>query len=481
MKYLSSMSQIISYVLTGVGIAICVRVFNRDSDSSSKLLWVFLILLVPFFGAVLYLLFGERHIPRQLMIKTRANERAYIRYGLKNLDIINRVDDPFLKKMVNMSWNSGYFSVYENSNLEYFPSGEAQYVRLLDELQKAEKYIFIETFIINKGLMWDSILQILLNKVKQGVDVRLMWDDVGSINYVDRKYARWLRQNGIKTFIFNPAKYQLAIHMNNRDHRKIFVIDGKVAFTGGQNIADEYINAKRKYGYWKDMGCMFTGRAVETFAITFLQLWNFQSRTNTKVDQFVLPAKAFEYYPKMDGYIIPFSDSPTDENYTGKNFHLNMLNNSQKYFWITTPYLILDTEMTDALSLAVDNGIDVRIIVPGIPDKKIVYQVTKANVHALVKKGVRIYIFEPGFLHGKVAISDDKSAMVGTVNMDSRSYYLHYECGVWMYKTKAITDIKQDFENMFEACHLVTLNEINKTNVWIRVGRSFLRILSPIL
>lgn len=329
--------------------------------------------------------------------------------------------------------------------------------------------------------MWNSILEILLKKVKQGVDVRLMWDDVGSINYVDRKYAKSLTKKGIKTFIFNPAKYQLAIHMNNRDHRKIIIIDGKVAFTGGQNIADEYINAIRKYGYWKDMGCMFHGKAVETFTITFLQLWNFQSKSTTNVEDFIQPAHVFDSYSKDDGYIIPFSDSPTDENYTGKNFHINMLHNSKNYFWISTPYLVLDTEMIDALALAVDNGIDVRIIVPGIPDKKTVYQVTKANIQDLVKKGVRIYIFEPGFIHGKVAISDDQSAVVGTVNMDSRSYYLHYECGVWMYKNRAIKDIKMDFENMFEACHEVTLFEVEQTNVWVRVLRSFLRILSPIL
>lgn len=481
MRYLSHLSDVIYNTLTFISVLMCIWVFNRDSDSASKTLWIFLILLFPFFGGVLYLLFAERRIPKQLMIKTRFNEQEHIRYGVKNKDILDTCKDDMLKKMIHMAWNTGYFSVYPNSELQYYPTGEGQYSALIDELQKAKRFIFIETFIINKGLMWDSILSILLEKVREGVDIRLMWDDVGSINYVDSKYAKWLNKQGIKTYMFNPAKYSLAIHQNNRDHRKIIVIDGEVAFTGGQNIADEYINGIRRFGYWKDMGCMIRGKAVEQFTITFLQLWNFQSHSITSAEQFVLPDAFFKHIEKNDGYIIPFSDSPTDENYTGKDFHLNMLQNCQEYFWASTPYLVLDTEMIDALSLAVDNGIDVRIIIPGIPDKKTVYQVTIANVHSLVRKGVKVYIFEPGFLHGKVCIADDTSAVVGTVNMDSRSYYLNYECGIWMYKNKALVDIKQDFENMFEACHEVTLEEVNNTNPVLRILRSFLRITSPLL
>lgn len=471
------------YILVILSVVMSFRVMNRDSDSSSKMLWIFLIMSLPFFGGLIYLLFGERKIPKALMIQDRQAYSDYKGYALRNIEVLNESnlheEDYVLDKMVSMAWSNGFFPVYKNCETRYFPTGEDQYQSFIQELIKAEKFIFMEFFIINKGVMWDTILQILMDKAQCGVDVRLIYDDAGSITYLDPEYPKWLELHGIKTHLFNPMRPQLAMQMNNRDHRKILVVDGKVAFTGGCNISDEYINTKKRFGYWKDMGMMIRGEAVEMFTISFLQIWNYQAKENTPYDQFLLPHKQVDSL--YNGYVIPFSDSPTDENDAGKNMHLNMINLSRQYFWITTPYLILDPEMISTLTLAVNNGVDVRIVVPGIPDKKLVYEVTKANFDVLIQKGVKIYEYTPGFIHGKVALSDDEHALVGTVNMDFRSYYLHYECGVWMHQVDCIQDIKADFEDIFQKSHLVTLEECKKVNPIVRSMRNVLKIFSPIL
>lgn len=481
LAYFSQRFLSVYYILMFLSVVMSLRVINRDSDSSTKLLWVLLIMSLPFFGGIVYLLFGGRKIPKALMIKDRQAYSDYKKYALQNIALLkeSHKEDYVLDKMASMAWSNGYFPVYNNCKTIYFPTGEEQYKMFIQELVKAEDFIFMEFFIINKGVMWNTILQILLDKAASGVDVRLIYDDAGSITYLEPDYPKWLNERGVKTHLFNPMKPQLAMQMNNRDHRKILVIDGKVAFTGGCNISDEYINTKKRFGYWKDMGMMITGQAVEMFTISFLQIWNYQANQNTPYEQFLLPHE--EHRHQGDGYVIPFSDSPTDDNDTGKNMHLNMLNCATDYFWITTPYLVLDSEMISTLTLAVNNGVDVRIVVPGIPDKKMVYEVTKANYDALIKKGVKIYEYTPGFIHGKVALADDHSALVGTVNMDFRSYYLHYECGVWMHDVSCIQDIKADFENIFKVSHLVTLDECLKVNPVIRTYRNVLKVFSPIL
>lgn len=460
---------------------VSVQVINRDSDSSSKLLWVLVIMFMPVFGGLLYVLFGARKIPKALMIKDRQANRDYRRYAKQSIQVMQNVKNDFvLDKMVTLAWSNGYFPVYDHCHVTYFPSGETQYQAFLEALSQAKIYIFMEFFIINKSVMWDTILQILMDKASEGVDVRLIYDDFGTITYLPAHYDRWLNERGVKTHRFNPMKAQIAMQMNNRDHRKILVVDGKVAFTGGCNISDEYINTRERFGHWKDMGVCIKGAAVETFTVSFLQIWNYQAQEPTPYAPFVL-SKDLQITYNDPGYVIPFSDSPTDENYTGKYMQLNLLNTSCDYFWISTPYLILDDEMVSSLQLAVSNGVDVRIIVPAIPDKKMVYQVTKANYDALIKKGVKIYEYTPGFIHGKVAVSDDRSALVGTVNMDFRSYYLHYECGVYMRDTLCIQDIKKDFEEIFKVSHEVTLQECENVNFFVREFRKILKIFGPML
>lgn len=471
----------IYFLLVLLSFFISVQVINRDSDSSSKLLWVLVIMFMPVFGGLLYILFGARKIPKELMIKDRQAAYDYQRYAKQSMRVIMREkDDYVLDKMASLAWSNGYFPIYDHCDVCYFPTGEEQFQAFLKELSKAKSFIFLEFFIINKSVMWNTILQILLDKASEGVDVRLIYDDFGTITYLPAHYDRWLNERGIQTHRFNPMKPQIAIQMNNRDHRKILVVDGKVAFTGGCNISDEYINTKERFGHWKDMGVCIMGPAVETFTISFLQIWNYQSEHPTQYDSFVLKDNRQDHYDQP-GYVLPFSDSPTDDNYTGKFMHLNLLNSSRDYFWITTPYLILDDEMVTNLQLAVSSGVDVRIVVPAIPDKKVVYQVTKANYDALIQKGVRIYEYSPGFIHGKVALSDDRSAIVGTVNMDFRSYYLHYECGVFLRDTHCITDIKKDFEEIFKVSHEVTLEECKQVHFFVRQFRKVLKIFGPML
>lgn len=483
MSYFSYEFVPVYYFTIVLSVIVAIIVINRDSDSSSKLLWVFIIMALPFFGGILYLLFGGRKIPKALMIQDRQAYSDYKQYALQNMKMIENgpSDDPNFKKMINMAWNNGYFPVYSHVDTKYFFTGKEQFESILEELKKAKEYIFIETYIIDEGKMWDSMLEILEQKVKEGVDVRIVYDDFGSILNVKPEFQETLREKGIKIHSFNPIHPQLAIQMNNRDHRKIIVIDGKTAFTGGSNIADEYINEVERFGYWKDMGIRVRGRAAEPFIISFLQTWNYVSDTNTPYEEFVMPPASYPQYSEKKGYVLPFSDSPTDSNNIGKNVHMNMLAGSTERCWISTPYLILDSEIEAQLILAVNNGVDVRIVVPGIPDKKTVYEVTKANYENLLKKGVRIYEYTPGFIHGKVTLADDKQAFVGTVNMDFRSYYLNYECGIWMYDTECIPDIQKDFEEIFAQSHEVTLQEVKKVNPVVRWSRNILKIFSPLM
>lgn len=470
------------YLMVALSVVASILVINRDSDTSSKLLWVFVIMAMPFFGGLMYLLFGGRKIPKALMVQDRQAYADYKRYAKQNLTNLQATEtnDPVLSKMTYMAWNNGYFPVYANEGMEYYPTGQDQFEAMMEALEQAREYIFIETYIIDEGQMLTRLTELLERKAKEGVDVRMIYDDFGSILNLKPEFCDEMAKKGIACRRFNPIRPQLAIQMNNRDHRKSVIIDGKTAFTGGSNIADEYINLKERFGYWKDMGVKVTGDAVEAFVIAFLQIWNYSSDVNTPYEDFVRSS----FHPNPDvskGLVLPFFDSPTDENDVGKNFHLNMLSSANKFCWISTPYLILDAEMISALELAVKNGVDVRVIVPGIPDKKMVYEVTKANTEILVNKGVKVYEYEPGFIHGKVTVTDGKHALAGTVNMDFRSYYFNYECGIWMYQTECIQDIQKDMEEIFEKSHLVTVEECKKTNPMVRLMRNTLKIFSPLL
>ena len=368
------------------------------------------------------------------------------------------------------------YPIYDNTEIKYFPLGEDVYPVMIEELKKAKKFIFLEYFIIGKGKMWQGILDILEQKVKEGVDVRVIYDDVGSISSLPNKYDRFLESKGIKCVVFNKLKPIIAVIMNNRDHRKIMVIDGNVSFSGGINIADEYINKKEKYGHWKDNGIMIKGEATWNFTVMFLKIWNAYREDDDTFEKFRPTIKDV----KADGYILPYGENPLDDEIVGENIYLNIINQAKKYVYIFTPYLIIDSEMLSAITLASKRGVDVRIVTPGIPDKKIVFTLTRSYYKMLKKDGVKIYEYTPGFLHSKVFVCDDDIATVGTLNLDYRSLYLHFECGIYIYESKVIEEIKRDALDTMEKSHLVSDKESNAGFIK-SIFQAVLKLAAPLM
>jgi cardiolipin synthase len=351
---------------------------------------------------------------------------------------------------------------------------------ILEALREAKEYIFIEFFIIEPGIMWNSVLEILREKVSQGVLVRVMYDDVGCVSTLPTNYDKKLREMGIECCVFNRIYPIVSILMNNRDHRKVLVCDGKVGFTGGVNLADEYINEKERFGYWKDTGVRVYGDAVWNFVVMFLENWHYMNRTIEDFSQY-LPKESVKPSVWKDGFVQPYADSPLDAENVGETIYFNMINKAKRYVYICTPYLLIDNEMIVTLCTAAKSGIDVRIIMPGVPDKKIVYAMAQASYQRLIENGVKIYQFIPGFLHAKMFVCDDEVATVGSVNMDYRSFYLHFENGLFFYKSHAVKDVYNDFMDMLDQSEEITLDFCMKRNWFTRMFLGVMNIFSPLL
>ena len=429
------------------------KIINTNQNMAYKLAWIVVVFIFPAFGVALYMIFSGNRLSNRSIKKMRFMEGISSAVLGKGENVVAELaeDDKNAEKQAKYIRNVAKYPPYRNGRLDYFKTGEEAFVVMLEELEKAEKYIFIEYFIISEGEMWNRIHDILKKKVRNGVDVRIIYDDIGCIMTLKRDFAAQLEAEGIKCRVFHRFVPVLSSRQNNRDHRKICVIDGKVAFTGGINIADEYINTIVKYGYWKDNAIMTDGEAAWSFTVMFLSMWEYLCHTP--------PSEAGNYdkfkpdnlsaVRDNDGFIQPYSDDPLDFNPVGENVYLGMISAAHDYIWITTPYLIIDEQMEQALITAVKSGVDVRIVTPGIPDKKIVNETTKSYYPNLIRNGVKIYEYQPGFIHAKTFLCDDKYATVGSINLDYRSLYLHFECGVWMYKTSCIKDIKDDFIGIF--------------------------------
>lgn len=429
------------------------KIINTNQNMAYKLAWIVVVFIFPAFGVALYMIFSGNRLSNRSIKKMRFMEGISSAVLGKGENVVAELaeDDKNAEKQAKYIRNVAKYPPYRNGRLDYFKTGEEAFVVMLEELEKAEKYIFIEYFIISEGEMWNRIHDILKKKVRDGVDVRIIYDDIGCIMTLKRDFAAQLEAEGIKCRVFHRFVPVLSSRQNNRDHRKICVIDGKVAFTGGINIADEYINTIVKYGYWKDNAIMTDGEAAWSFTVMFLSMWEYLCHTP--------PTEAGNYdkfkpdnlsaVRDNDGFIQPYSDDPLDFNPVGENVYLGMISAAHDYIWITTPYLIIDEQMEQTLITAVKSGVDVRIVTPGIPDKKIVNETTKSYYPNLIRNGVKIYEYQPGFIHAKTFLCDDKYATVGSINLDYRSLYLHFECGVWMYKTSCIKDIKDDFIGIF--------------------------------
>jgi len=465
-----------------ISLAAILVIINNNTNPAYKLAWVIPILVFPIFGGLFYVFFGFNKLGRKTRKKMKSIEIKTKEALKPNWNVIEdiRAQSAAAANQARYIQEYAYCPPYLNTCAEYLPTGEATFERMVEELKKARYFIFLEFFIIREGLMWDTILDILVEKVSQGVDVRLIYDDVGCLFNLPYKYNKYLESLGIKCRVFNPLKPVLSRRHNNRDHRKIMVIDGIVGFTGGNNLADEYINEFERFGNWKDSAIMLKGEAVWSLTVTFLSMWDYLSGLNEDFGNFK-PNEEILWDREKDGYIQPFADNPLDDEPVGEIVYLNIISKAENYLYITTPYLIIGNEMEIALAAAAKRGVDVRIITPYIADKWPVHELTRSNYKPLIENGVKIYEYTPGFIHSKTYISDDIYGVVGTINMDYRSLYLHFECGVWMYKCSVISDMKEDFLKTLEKCKLVTLEDMNSVRWYRRLFRAVLRILAPLM
>ncbi|MHC1750398.1 MAG: cardiolipin synthase [Cellulosilyticaceae bacterium] len=465
-----------------ISVVAVIYLLSSKDNPSYKLAWVIPILIFPIFGGLFYLLFGGSKTNKKFREKVYEMQQN----TLFLLQQDNCVIEEIKEKNPSVAVQSHYIKqfstcpVWKNTQTEYLPLGEIFWERLKEELEQAKYYIFMEYFIIEEGTMWDSILEILQRKAKEGVDVRVIYDDVGSLQTLPYKYNEKLKSMGIKCIVFNPFVPALSIKLNNRDHRKITVIDGYTGFTGGINLADEYINAYEKHGHWKDVAIMLKGDAVWNLTVMFLEVWAFNAGEHIDYEDY-RPYKYFNGTFESDGYVQPYGDSPMDGEIVGENVYLNIIMRATQYVYINTPYLVVDNELVTALSLAAKSGIDIRIVTPHIEDKWYVHMVTRSYYKQLIEAGVKIYEYKPGFIHAKTFVSDDEIGVVGTINMDYRSLYLHFECGVWLYKTKSVLELKKDFIQTLEDCIPITLEECNEVNWFKRCMRAVMRIFAPLM
>ncbi len=456
-------------------------VINRDEDPAYKIAWAIIILGAPVVGIPLYILAGNRKVPKKLFNgTTKAN---------KNMDSLLKVDTQLneeLKQehsdafpMFHYASSTGNFPVYKNTRSQYFSSGEDWFPVYLEKLKQAKHFIFIEFFIVDAGSVWDEVLEVLKQKVSEGVQVKVIYDDFGSIT-LPFNYDATLREMGIEAYRFNHVRPAFIIQMNNRDHRKITVIDNQIAFTGGVNLADEYMNRITRFGYWKDSAVMLEGEAVWSYTVMFLGMLSYCRPYGIGLPEY--EEYRFPCAITSDGgYYQPYSDTPTDKETMALTMQLNMISHAKKYIYIDTPYLIPTESVIQALMIAAKNGVDVRILTPHIPDKQLVFQITRGNYRRLIQAGVKVYEYLPGFNHAKNFVADDQYAIIGSANMDYRSYFLHYETGVLMYNTPEVIPIREDFEKSLEKSHLVTVEEEKHVNILIRIMRMILNLFIPLV
>uniref|UniRef100_UPI004056BCCE cardiolipin synthase n=1 Tax=Acetatifactor sp. TaxID=1872090 RepID=UPI004056BCCE len=477
----SRFSQIFGRLLTVISFFAVVYIISKKEKGAYKLTWVFLILLFPLFGGLMYLMFHFQTTTRRFAERIlRIDSKTKILYHLPQIgyaDALSRF--PEHASQIRYLQDFAGFPVYANSQTKFLTPGENMLEVMLEELEKAKNYIFLEYFIVQEGIMWDTILEILKRKAREGVLVRLIYDDMGCFLLLPNNYPEQLKQFGIECEVFNPFTPFLTVMQNNRDHRKLTIIDGKVAFTGGINLADEYINAIEKHGHWKDASILVKGKAAWSFTVMFLQMWELCRKTNEDYTVYY-PWKGNKCPVVSDGFVQPYTDSPMDLENVGEHVYLQIINHAKDYIYICTPYLIVDDSMVSALTLAAKSGVDVRIITPHIWDKWMIHITTRSYYCDLMNAGVKIYEYTNGFSHAKTFVSDDSVATVGTTNLDFRSLYLHFECGILLYHNSAISEIKQDFLNTLTKCQAISLKDCSK-NVIMRLFQNILRILAPLM
>ncbi|MBO7709703.1 MAG: cardiolipin synthase [Lachnospiraceae bacterium] len=458
-----------------------IYLFSSGMDSSAKLTWMFIIAIMPITGVAM-LAFTQTNVGNRALRRRVAELIAGTSDAIKQQEGIlekfsrdgSGTDD--LAAYLN---RSGCFPVFHRTQATYFPLGEDMFTAMMEELKKAEKFIFMEYFIIGEGYMWGSILKVLAEKAKAGVEVRVMYDGMLEVSTLPANYCSLLKEHGIQAKPFSPIRPVISSHYNYRDHRKILVIDGKVAFTGGINLSDEYINRVERFGHWKDTAVMLKGDAARSFTLMFLQMWNITEEK--PVYNPWLGMNKYDVPAYSSGYVIPYGDCPLDGDKVGEMVYIDILNRANDYVHIMTPYLILDGELEAAITFAAQRGVDVKLILPGIPDKKLAYALAKAHYKRLTEAGVKIYEYTPGFVHAKVFVSDSRKAVVGTINLDYRSLYHHFECAAYMYETDCIPDIEKDFQATLSKCRKVTPESIKNEKLFYKVMGSLMQFIAPMM
>lgn len=463
---------------------VVIYILNEKSNPSFKLAWVIPVLVIPVFGTFLYLFvqfqIGTKWINRRL--KDAGDETSpYLEQNPVTEKRLKEVSRDKANLAVYLK-NCGGFPVCQNTSVRYFPLGDAMFPEFKRQLKNARKFIFMEYFIIERGKMWGEILEILEEKAAQGVEVRVMYDGMCCMMLLPYHYPQVLEKKGIRCKMFSPIKPTLSTHQNNRDHRKICVIDGHTAFTGGINLADEYINAVERFGHWKDTAVMLQGEGVQSFTMMFLQMWNITERQKENYGKYIYPGEELLNDAKPElGFVIPYGDSPLDGENVGERVYMDIINQARDYVHMMTPYLILDNEMVTALTFAAKRGVDTVLMMPHIPDKKYAYLLARSYYPELIEAGVKIYEYTPGFVHAKVFVSDDETAVVGTINLDFRSLYLHFECGVWIHKNPVVDAIEEDFLETLKKCRQVTLEDCRRYPFLPKFAGRMLRLIAPLM
>lgn len=461
-------------------VVVSLIVYNQVKKPAVKTTWIFLIMLAPVFSVPLYFFIetdlGHRLIRRRL-VEIREETRGLLPPDIASRETLRR-RDPGTARLADYVYKVNGQSIYRDTEVKYFPSGESVFEEMLEQIRQAEHFIFIEFFIIEEGYMWGRILSLLEEKLREGVEIRVIYDGTCAVAKVPYNYAKQLEAVGIPCKMYAPLRPLVSTHYNNRDHRKILVIDGQRAFTGGVNLADEYINRKVLHGHWKDTAVMLRGRAVQSFTMMFLQMWNVDlgrgAEDYGKYLSVTQPVAA-------EGYVMPYGDSPFDREPVAESVYMDILNRATRYVHIMTPYLVIDDGLVTALTYAAKRGVEVKLMTPGVPDKKMVFALTRSHYKELISAGVQIYEYTPGFVHSKMFTSDDTTAVVGSINLDYRSLDLNFECAAFLYESPAVADVERDMQETLAKCRRITLEDIRKWSPLQKIKGWVLRPLAPLV
>lgn len=487
-KYVRMMVSLLAFIYT-------VYVLNSNkTEREYETIWILAILLFPFFGVPFYMICGNQRQGRKYAKRVEDAKIKYSAFHNQDMNVLDEIykNDSRLHSTCNYIVKSQRYPVHKNTQVTYLSCGEEQYEGLLNAIRNAEHYIFMEYFMIERRTVWNSILAALKQKAEEGVEVRILYDDLGCITWLPKRYDRYLNSlhKNIHCKKFNRLKPLFTMLTNNRDHRKMTIIDGYIAYTGGINLADRYININSPFGKWKDAGVRLEGEPVQNLTIMYLEMWESMKigRSSRKIETPEEMKRISSYLPHHhhdamfvnDGFVQPFRDEPFDDIPLSENAYLELINQSEKCLYVFTPYLVPSTAMIDALKLAAGRGVDVRIVPPHIPDKKLIFRITRSNYKKLMVAGVKIYEYTPGFIHSKCMLSDNDKAIVGTVNLDHRSLFLHFEDAVLLYKCEAVAELRKDMIKTFKESHLQTEEDIRR-NIFGKLFDSLLILFAPMV